>query len=328
MNDKKTRVAVIGAGDYAGRYHVPHLVANPHVALQALVARNPETLAQKAALFGVPRWYTDYSVLLEREELDAVVVSGPHTLHYELAKAALRRGLHVLVDKHVVMHAAEWRELIALAADKNVTLMPALNRHLDPGNLYAKQLIRAGALGEVYFAFSTQINYPLDRHYTSLALAGGGPLVGRGSHMAALIPWLTGWRPQEVSAAVASNPGAEVEASGIVNVRTEGGQLFQLAAVKTGYTDVDEVRVIGTAGAILLSRPVPYRPWQVTHFGPGGQVQPLGELPSGETTTDHFVRVVRGETSLRVPPEDALPSVQIVEAAYESVRSGRTVKLS
>lgn len=323
----KTRVAVIGAGAYGCLYHIPHLVANPNVELAALCARNPQTLAEKAARFGVPHRYVDYAALLDDVPLDAVVVSSPHTLHYEHAKAALQRGLHVLLDKHVVMRGAEWRELMALSTAKGLVLMPALNRHLDPGNLEAKRLIASGELGEVYFAFSTQINYPLDRHYTSLALAGGGPLVGRGAHMAALIPWLTGWQPAEVTALLTMDLGREVESSDIVNVKATGGQLFQMATVKTGYSDRDEVQVIGTAGAVHLTRPVAYQPWQLTHFGGGGAVVPLGELPAGQTTTDHFIRVVRGEEALRVPAEDALPSVEIVEAAYESVRSGRTVRL-
>ena len=323
----RTRVAVIGAGAYACMYHIPHLVANPDVELAALCARNQEALAEKAARFGVPRWHTDYAALLEELSLDAVVVSSPHVLHYGHAKAALQRGLHVLVDKHVVLRTAEWRELMALAAAKDLVLMPALNRHLDPANLRAKQLITSGDLGEAYFAFSTQISYPLDRHYASLALAGGGPLVGRGAHMAALIPWLTGWQPSEVTALFTKDPGREVESSDVVNVKATGGQLFQMAIVKTGYKDVDEVQVVGTKGAVKLARPAPYQPWLLTHYGQGGVVIPESELPQGQTTTDHFIRAVRGEEALRVPPEDALPSVEIVEAAYESIKTGRTVRL-
>jgi predicted dehydrogenase len=202
----KTRVGIIGAGDYALRYHLPYLIANPDVELAALCARNPETTAAKAARLGVPRWFTDYAEMLEKVPLDAVVVSSPHTLHYEHTLAALQKGLHVLLDKHVVLRTVEWQQLMALAKGKELVLMPALNRHLDPGSLYAKNLIRTGALGDVYFAFTTQVNYPLDRHYVSLALAGGGPLVGRGAHMAALIPWLTGWQPAAVTALVHRTP--------------------------------------------------------------------------------------------------------------------------
>ncbi|MHB1133339.1 MAG: Gfo/Idh/MocA family protein [Chloroflexota bacterium] len=321
------RVGVIGAGDYGLRYHIPHLQANPNVDLQAIVAHNPATTAEKAARLGLSHWYTDYRKMLEELDLQAVVVSSPHALHYEHVKAALERGLHVLVDKHVVLSSQQWRELIDLARGRGLTLMPALNRHLDSGNLYAKRLIREGALGEVFFAYTTQVNYPLDRHYTSLALAGGGPIVGRGAHMAALIPWLTGWQPAAVTALLSREPNFEVERSAIVNIQMVGGQLFQLAAVKTGYRDIDEINVLGTEGAIRLVRGRQWHPWEVTHFGRGGEVQPLGELPAGQTTTDHFIRVVRGEEQLRVPPEDALPSVEIVEAAYESERTGCTVAL-
>src|SRR5579883_558033 len=231
----KIRVAVIGAGGYAGSYHIPHLAANPHADLLALCSKDPDDLAEKARTFNVPRIFTDHLELLEKTPLDAIVVSSPHALHYEHCKAGLERGLHVLVDKHPVLRTTEWLELTTLAERQGKILMPALNRHLDPANLYAKGLIQSGALGEIFYARSLQVGYPIERHYVHLALAGGGPLVGRGSHMAALIPWLTGWQTSEVSAQVTRRPDLEVDVGGVINVHATGGALFQIASVKTGH---------------------------------------------------------------------------------------------
>ena len=109
---------------------------------------SPERLAAVAPAPGPPRAYTDHRQLLEREDLDAVTVSSPHGLHHRHARDALERGLHVLVDKHFVLRTSEARELIALARARGRVLLVALNRHIDPANLYARDLIRGGALGD------------------------------------------------------------------------------------------------------------------------------------------------------------------------------------
>ena len=321
------RVAVIGAGNYAGLYHIPHLAKHPNVDLVALCSKDAADLTDKARRFGGVATFTDHLELLERTPLDAIVVSSPHALHYAHCRAGLERGLHVLVDKHPVLRTTEWLELIALAERNGKILMPALNRHLDPANLYARHLIRSGALGEIFFARSLQVGYPLERHYVSLALAGGGPLVGRGSHMAALLPWLTGWQPQYVTALVTHRSGLEVDVGGIINVRTTTGAMFQIAATQTGARGYDEVEIVGTAGSIRVERLLGRAPWVVAHGGTDGESIPIGTLPTGKTTTDHFVDVIRGAETVRISPSDGRVEVEIIDAAYESIRQQRTITL-
>jgi predicted dehydrogenase len=325
--ERKTSIAVMGAGDYATRYHIPHLAANPRADLVALCSRTQESVARSAARFGVRGTYTDYRQLLDRERLEAVVVSSPHAVHYEQCRAALRHGLHVLVDKHMVMRCAEWRELMATAAERGLVLMPALNRHLDSGNLRARDLIRSGEMGEVYFARSLQVGYPVQGYFTSLHYSGGGPFTGRSSHMAALVPWLTGWRPAEVQALATHEPGGEVEASGIINVRFTGGQLLQISSIKSGYRFVDEVELVGTSAALRVANRGAYTPWEPVLTKADGVPQSLPGLSPTITTTDHFLDVIRGEAANRLPAEDGLLNSEIVEASYESVRTGQTIRL-
>jgi len=255
-----------------------------------------------------------------------VTVSSPHGLHHRHARDALDRGLHVLVDKHFVLRTSEARELIALARARGRVLLVALNRHLDPANLYARDLIRGGALGTVYFARALQLGYPSDRFYADPELGGGGPLVGRGTHMASLIPWLTGWRPRAVTAVFADR-GGPVDAGAAVAVDFGGGALGQIASLADAHRNVDEVAVYGPGGVVVVER-VPGRPgWTVRQHDAAGDVPP-GPLPAGQTTTDHFVDVILGRAELRIPLDDALAAVQIVEAAYESARTGRPAAVS
>ena len=320
----RVRVGVIGAGNYASGYHVPHLVANVDVDVRAVCDASSDRLAAAAAATGVARdhLYADHREMLEREELDAVTVSSPHALHAEHVRAALERGLHVLVDKPFVLRSADARELIRLAEAQGRILLVALNRHLDPANLHARDLIQSGALGEPSFARSLQVGYPPGGFYKDPELSGGGPLVGRGTHMASLMPWLTGWRPVLVSAVLAQGAG-EVDDGATVSVAFAGEKLGQIASVRHGSPPVDEMAVHASGGTVLVER-VRGRPgWVVRRDG--GAPIPSDALPPGQTTTDHFVDAILGRTAPRIPLIDALLSVQILEAAYESARTGKTV---
>src|SRR5687768_4148543 len=113
----RVRVGVIGAGNYASSYHVPHLVESVDADVRAVCDASPERLAAAGSATGVEQshLYADHRQMLEREELDAVTVSSPHALHAEHVRDALECGLHVLVDKPFVLRSADARALIRLA---------------------------------------------------------------------------------------------------------------------------------------------------------------------------------------------------------------------
>lgn len=324
----RVRVGVIGVGNYASSYHVPNLLANPSAHIQAISDASAERLAAAAAVTSVApeRLYADHRQMIEAEALDAVTVSSPHALHADHVRAALERGLHVLVDKPFVLRAADARDLIRLAEERGRVLLVALNRHLDPANLYARDLIRSGALGVPVFARSLQVGYPPGGFYADPDLSGGGPLVGRGTHMASLMPWLTDWRPIAVTAVFAAGGGA-VDDGATLSIAFAGGALGQIAAVRHGTPPVDEMAVHGTEGSIVVERVRGRRGWVVRRDGAAGPI-PDEALPAGQTTTDHFVDVILGRTPPRIPLVDALLSVQMVEAAYESARAGRAVTIT
>jgi len=324
---ERVQVGVVGVGNYASSYHVPHLLANPAARIQAICDASVERLAAAGAATGVApaRRYADHRQMLDAEPLDAVTVSSPHALHAEHVRAALERGLHVLVDKPFVLRSADARALIHLAEERGCVLLVALNRHLDPANLYARDLIRSAALGQPVFARSLQVGYPLGGFYADPELSGGGPLVGRGTHMASLMPWLTGWRPVSVTAVLAAG-GGEVDDGAALSIAFAGGALGQIAAVRHGSPPVDEMEVHCSEGSVVVERVRGRRGWVVRRDG--AEPDPDDLLPAGQTTTDHFIDAVLGRTPPRVPLVDALLSVQILEAAYESARTGCAVSIA
>lgn len=142
------RIGVIGVGAYAQRAHLPQLARHPDAVLHAFCRRNPVRLAEVANQYKVPRRYTDIEQALADPELDAVTISLPHNQHYPVARAALVRGLHVMVDKPMTLTTAEARDLIGLARAQQRVLMVGFNRHYEPPFTRAKPELEAGAIGQ------------------------------------------------------------------------------------------------------------------------------------------------------------------------------------
>jgi predicted dehydrogenase len=120
--DRKIRVGIIGAGWWAAHTHAPALKATGDVEIVAACRRSADRLKEFAELVQVPQTFTDHEEMLDRVDLDAVVVCSPHAMHAGHVKAALERGLPVLTDKPLSITVEEGEELIALAAAKGVPL--------------------------------------------------------------------------------------------------------------------------------------------------------------------------------------------------------------
>jgi len=110
---QKVRLGVIGAGSFASRRHVPTIIKSPDAQLVAMCRRDEKMLNKMASHFGCQKTFTDYRQMLNSVEMDGVLVTTPHALHYENAKAALEKGLHVMIEKPMAVRAEEAHELDA-----------------------------------------------------------------------------------------------------------------------------------------------------------------------------------------------------------------------
>src|SRR6185312_7094431 len=105
----------------------------------------------------------DFEQLLADETLDAVVVATPVPTHYALAKQALEAGKHVMVEKPPAMRASEMDELVSLATDRDLVLMPGHLLLYHPGVVKLKELVDSGELGEVLCVYGNRQNLGIVR---------------------------------------------------------------------------------------------------------------------------------------------------------------------
>src|SRR6185312_13102682 len=128
--------------------HLPLLAARQDVELAAVCRLGADELRRVAERYGFGFATEDYHALLA-QPLDAVIVASPHTLHFEHARAALEKGLHVLVEKPMTTNSGEAWELVRLAQERGVHLMVPYGWHYKPYIQEAKRLMDLGVVGGI-----------------------------------------------------------------------------------------------------------------------------------------------------------------------------------
>jgi predicted dehydrogenase len=148
--NEKLRVAVVGAGRWAQRAHIPGWQRDPRVEVVALVDTDAETLAEAGARFNVSRVTTDYRELLGDESIDVIDVATANTAHFEISSAALEAGKHVLCEKPVHHDYRETQRLAELAKANGLKTKLGFTFRYAPAVLYARSLIDSGFIGTPY----------------------------------------------------------------------------------------------------------------------------------------------------------------------------------
>jgi predicted dehydrogenase len=143
----KARIGVIGAGWWAVVNHIPVLQKLPDCEVVAVNRLGAAELAAVTEKFGIAAGYEDYREMLAEVPMDGVVVSSPHTLHFEHAKAALEKGCHVLVEKPLTTSAADARALVALAKAEGRQIVVPYGWNFQPFADEARRL--AAGVGRV-----------------------------------------------------------------------------------------------------------------------------------------------------------------------------------
>lgn len=287
-----------------------------------------------AAAFGAD--YVDTYEELLAWGPDAVVICTENTRHLEAARLAAAAGADILCEKPLATTTADAQEIVRLAEAAGVLLMTAFPIRFTTAFAELSGRVRAGEAGEVLAVLGTnngKIPTEDRRWFTDPDLAGGGALVDHVVHCADLLDALLGEEPSWVRAVgntiLHAELAPDVETGGIVTIGYPSGIFATIdcswsqpsnAAV---WGDVT-LQVHGTAGSLTMSA--------MGRHVSGTTVDGEQWLPFGLTfdaaMIDHFVRCIRTRTQPAPDGHVGVRTTRIIEAALESARQGRTVRLA
>lgn len=181
----KLGIGIIGCGGITLQNHLPGIAACPQANVAGLCDASPANL-QRAREAAGPVFTTHrYQDLLERDDLQAVIVATPNVLHAEIATAAAKAGKHILCEKPLALNAAEARRMWEAAEQAGVRHMTAFTYRFVPAMRYLAHLVRGGAIGQPYHFRSCRLQDWGDRNLgwrQVAAQAGSGELGDMLSH--------------------------------------------------------------------------------------------------------------------------------------------------
>jgi len=236
-------VALIGYG-----YWGPNLARNLHqlpgCTFAACCDLDATRLEKVAALYPGLHTTTDIDSLFADAGIDGVVIATPARSHYGLVKRALEAGKHVLVEKPIAMSSVETETLIALAEEQERVLMVGHTFEFNPAVLKIKSLIDSGAIGEVYYLYSTRVN--LGRVQQDLnALWSIAP------HDISIMNFLLESMPVEVSARGARYLSGKVEDVVFANLEYPNGVIAHIHASWLDPSKVRKMTIVGSHQMII-----------------------------------------------------------------------------
>jgi predicted dehydrogenase len=335
------KVGVIGCG-----YWGPNLVRNfyktPHCEVVGVSDLRPERLQYIQSLYPKVQATPDALELIRNPQIDAIVVVTPVATHYELARAALLEGKHVLVTKPMTRTTAEARQLIELAEQKGLVLM------VDHTFIYSgpvrkiKELIDQGELGQIYYYDSVRVNLGLFQNDVNV-------LWDLAPHDFSILAYLVEKEPISVSAIGARPVNCkhyEHESVAYVSVRFDDGTLAHVHVSWLSPVKIRRTLIGGSRKMVVYDHLDPDN--QIKVYDKGVEIRSLEEQYQAlvqyrtgdmwapkvdqtealEVECRHFIDCCLGKAKPLTDGYAGLQVVELLEAAQRSMdRGGEVISL-
>ena len=338
------RFALIGCGKATERLALPQLSACPEAHVTALVDIDRTAAERLAQQGGIDRRliWSDWKRMLREAEVDAVAVCLPNVLHAEVTIAALEAGKHVMVEKPIAITLAEADAMIRAARAHRRWLMVNHPHRFEPAHEMARSILRSELLGPI-----TRLRGRLGHAgpeywsdtspwFTDPAQAGGGALLDIGIHLIDLLRWLSGKSVKRVCAhAKTLEKQVPVEDNAGVLLEWTDGTLGSFEVSWTTRPYEVTTTLYGQRGTLATSlgaeHPVAVRFCQLE----GDPNKPLGDpfyphIPASSrfgSAYASFAQSILGNTPPSISGEEGRANLEVMLAAYESIRTGGWVEL-
>ena len=329
---RRLGVALVGLGSLSTNQLAPALQKTQRCRLAAIVTGTSAKVPVWRERYGIPEQsvysYDTMARLAENPDVDVVYVVTPNALHADHAIAAARAGKHVCCEKPMDVTSERCRAMIEACRTADRRLAIAYRCRFEPHHLECERLAREEAFGPlrmIHASFGFPIGDPRQWRLQR-ALSGGGPLMDVGIYALQTARTIAGAEPRSVSAQEVRRHGGrfgDVEEAVTFQLAFPDGVL---AHCGTSYgAPMNELTVYAERGSFGMKPAYDYggnRGWRSD-----GQPLSFPQIDQFAAELDDFAARIESGEPTPVPGEEGLRDVRIMEAIYESARTGRTVAL-
>ena len=326
------RYGIVGLGHIAQVAVLPAFAhARRNSRVTALVSDDPTKLRELSRRYRVEGTYSydEYDACLE--QVDAVFIALPNSMHAEYTIRAAKAGVHVLCEKPMAVTSRECRQMIDACRRHRVKLMIAYRLHFEQINLKVVDLVRRGRIGDPKFFNSSFAMTVRPGDIRTKRRMGGGTLYDIGVYCINAARYLFRAEPTEVAAISVNAAGAklkEIDESTGALLRFEGDRV---AAFVTSFNsaDVGAYRIVGTKGEIRVDPAYEYAEGLGYELTVNGKTkrERIGRRDQFAAELLYFSDCILNDREPEPSGEEGLQDVRIVEALYKSADSGRAVRI-
>jgi predicted dehydrogenase len=353
-------------GLYAAVEHIPGLRATGRAEVVAAARRDPERLALAKRELSIPQTFTNWREMLEKVQLDAVVVATPHNYHREVALTALECGLHVLLEKPLATTITDARAILQATRKSDRVVMMGVNRRGEPSWKAVQRALACGEIGQVRQISGTvwidmrifREEIPMDqaridwldttsemiKTFTldviqsgswrrSSSQIGGDFFADVGPHLVDVMLWMGGAPPVEV---LAYSPRNRPQQASIMTIQAllRNDVILSITFndnVAMGdtfnFAGHGQIMALGDRGRLTGSIGWGAGPAENLMIERNGVSQPLRIEGQKFTPAEAFVNAVLDGAPTMATVEDAAWTVAIVQSAYHSAAERQVVKV-
>ena len=329
--NRKVRWGVLGVANIAVEKVIPAMQRGEWCEISAIASRDANKAEQAAGDLDIPKAYGSYEDLLGDPEIEAIYNPLPNHLHVPWSIRAAEAGKHVLCEKPVALDANQARKLFEAQARTGVKIGEAFMVRTHPQWLRARELVRAGRIGELrsILCFFSYFNRD-PANIRNVREWGGGGLMDIGCYPINTSRFIFGEEPRRVMALLERDPEMQTDrlASGMLDFPS-GQSVFTCSTQLVPY---QRMQLFGTAGRIEIEIPFNapnHRPCRIfvddgsDLFGAGVETESFPVCDQYTIQGDLFSRAIREGGEVPVPLEDAIRNMAVIDALVKSAESGR-----
>jgi predicted dehydrogenase len=297
----------------------------------AIASRDLRKAAAAARKLGIAKAYGSYEELLADPEIDAIYNPLPNDLHVPWSIKAAEAGKHVLCEKPLSTAVADARKLLAVRDRTRVKIGEAFMVRTHPRWLRARELIRAGRIGQLRSISGLFSYFNRDpANIRNIRESGGGALLDMGCYPITLSRFIYGEEPARVFGGIERDPETGTDRLTSAMLEFPSGQ--STFTCSTQLVHFQRMQFLGTLGRMEIQYPINPPNDQPSHIliddgkgpaGPGVVTETFEHADQFTIQGDLFSKAIRENGEVPVPIEDSILNIAVIEAVFRSAESGK-----
>ncbi len=327
QDTKKFHLGLVGCGRISQSW-LEAIRQCKHVQLVSVMDINPEFSKPIAQLTGATA-FNDLEEFIHHKKLDGVIVCSPPATHKPVACRLMEEGISVLCEKPLALNLEDGITMYDVAKKNDVVLMMGSKFRYVEDVIRTKAIIATGMLGKIHFysnQFCSQINMS-GRWNSNPQVSGGGVIMDNGPHAVDIIRYLMGPISKIYAHESSRGAGLSVEDTATISVITKSNVISTInLSWALNLQTSSYIEIYGTEGAIKVG----WKDSMYQHSGhPNWISYGIGYQKVGafKTQLENFINTIHGTHEPLITPEDGLASISLLEAAYNSLQTGKWVEI-